>query len=111
MKCSLRFLCSVAWLVLGANLCFAQQQQPPQPEKPAEKPKEEKKPPVPEEKIVQTKHSVKVGGQKNKSTATPGAIRLKLKNGPPKANIFYLAYPKEHVGGASQRPLTFSFNG
>ena len=70
MKRRLRFLCSVALLLLGANLCFAQQQQPPQPEKAAEKPKEEKKPAVPEEKIVQSKHSLKIGGQEIKYTAT-----------------------------------------
>src|SRR5260370_37913079 len=63
MKRRLRFLCSAALLLLGANLCFAEQQQPPQPEKGAEKPKEEKKPAVPEEKIVQSKHSPKIGGQ------------------------------------------------
>jgi hypothetical protein len=56
MKCSLRFLFSVALLLLGVNLCFAQQQPAPPPDKAAEKPKEEKKPPVPEEKVVQTKH-------------------------------------------------------
>src|SRR2546421_12351875 len=108
MKC---FLCSVALLLLGANLGFAQQQQPPQPEKPAEKPKEEKKTPAPEEKIVQTKHSLKVGGQEIKSTATAGTILLKLEDGTPKASIFYVAYTKDDVGDASQRPLTFSFNG
>ena len=81
MKCSLGFLCSVALLLLGANLCFAQQQQPPQPEKPVEKPKEEKKPPIPEEKIVQTKHSLKIGGQEIKYTATAGTILLKLEDG------------------------------
>ena len=70
MKRPLRFLFSVALLLLGANLCFAQQQQAPQPEKAAEKPKEEKKPAVPEEKIVQSKHSLKIGGQEIKYTAT-----------------------------------------
>src|SRR5256886_11442359 len=111
MKCSLRFLCSVAWLLLGANLCFAQQQQPPQPEKPADNSKEEKKPPVPEEKIVQTKHALKLGGQEIKYTETAGTILLKLEDGTPKASIFYVAYTKDDVGDASQRPLTFSFNG
>ncbi len=111
MKCSLRFLCSVALLLLGANLCFAQQQQPPQPDKAAEKPKEEKKPPVPEEKVVQTKHSLKIGGQEIKYTATAGTILLKLEDGTPKASIFYVAYTKDDVSDASQRPLTFSFNG
>src|SRR5213082_3580908 len=108
MKC---FLCSVALLLLGANLGFAQQQQPPQPEKPAEKPKEEKKPPAPEEKIVQTKHSLKIGGQEIKYTATAGTILLKLEDGTPKASIFYVAYTKDDVSDPSQRPLTFSFNG
>ena len=110
MKRFLRFLCSVALLLVGANLCFAQQQ-PPQPEKPAEKPKEEKKPPTPEEKIVQTKHSLKIGGQEIKYTATAGTILLKLEDGTPKASIFYVAYTKDDVSDASQRPLTFSFNG
>src|ERR1700704_2942055 len=111
MKCSLRFLCSAALLLLGVNLCFAQQQQAPQPEKAAEKPKEEKKPPVPEEKIVQTKHALKIGGQEIKYPATAGTILLKLEDGTPKASIFYVAYTKDDVSDASQRPLTFSFNG
>src|SRR5437016_13473786 len=111
MKCSLRFLCSVAWLLLGANLCFAQQQQPPQPEKPAEKPKEEKKPPVPEEKVVQTKHSIKIGGQEIKYTATAGTILLKLEDGTPKASVFYVAYTKDDVSDTTKRPVTFTFNG
>src|SRR6266513_3532122 len=109
MKCCLRFLCSVALFLLGASLGFAQKQ-PPQ-DKAAEKPKEEKKPPVPEEKVVQTKHSLKIGGQEIKYTATAGTILLKLEDGTPKASIFYVAYTKDDVGDASQRPLTFSFNG
>ena len=92
------------------NLCFAQQP-PPQPDKAVEKPKEDKKPPTPEEKIVQTKHSLKIGGQEIKYTATAGTILLKLEDGTPKASIFYVAYTKDDVGDASQRPLTFSFNG
>src|SRR4029077_2483857 len=77
----------------------------------AEKPKDEKKSPVPEEKIVQTKHSLKIGGQEIKYTATAGTILLKLEDGTPKASIFYMAYTKDDVGDASQRPITFSFNG
>jgi len=111
MKCSFRLPCFAASLLLGANVCLAQQQQPPQADKAAEKPKEEKKPPVPEEKIVQTKHSLKIGGQEIKYTATAGTILLKLEDGTPKASIFYVAYTKDDVTDASQRPLTFSFNG
>src|SRR5439155_18660416 len=52
MKSPIRFLGSATLLLLGVNLGFAQQ--PPQlaSDKTAEKPKEEKKPPTPEEKIV-----------------------------------------------------------
>src|SRR6266446_9804507 len=110
MKCLLRFLSFAAFLFFGANLCLAQQPQPA-PEKPPEKPKDEKKPPVPEEKVVLTKHSLKIDGKEIKYTATAGTILLKLEDGTPKASIFYVAYTKDDVGDASQRPLTFSFNG
>src|SRR5467141_2223260 len=110
MKHPLRFLFSVALLLLGANLCFAQQQQEPQPEKAAEKPKDDKKPPVPEEKIVQSKHSLKIGGQEIKYTATAGTILLKLEDGTPKASVFYIAYTKDDVGDTAKRPVTFTFN-
>src|SRR5260370_27225524 len=111
MKSPIRYLGAAMLLFLGMNLSFAQQPSPSQPEKAAEKPKEEKKPQTPEEKIVQTKHSLKIGGQEIKYTATAGTILLKLEDGTPKASIFYVAYTKDDVSDASQRPLTFSFNG
>src|SRR5713101_6311900 len=111
MKSPIRYLGAAMLLFLGMNLSFAQQPSPSQPEKAAEKPKEEKKPPTPEEKIVQTKHSIKIGGQEIKYTATAGTILLKLEDGTPKASIFYVAYTKDDVSDASQRSLTFSFNG
>ena len=102
--------------LLGASFCLAQQQQSlPQPdkagEKAAEKPKDEKKPPVPEEKSVVTKHSIKIDGKEIKYTSTAGTILLKLEDGTPKASIFYVAYAKDDVADLSQRPITFSFNG
>jgi len=106
----MRYLRAAMLLLLWTNPSFAQQP-PPAPDKAAEKPKEEKKPPTPEEKIVQTKHSLKVGGQEIKYTATAGTILLKLEDGTPKASIFYVAYTKDDVSDASQRPITFSFNG
>jgi carboxypeptidase C (cathepsin A) len=102
---------TAALFFLGINLSPAQQPPQPAPEKPTEKPKEEKKPPAPEEKVVQTKHSVKIGGQEIKYTATAGTILLKLEDGTPKASIFYVAYTKDDASDASQRPITFSFNG
>src|SRR6266404_6136595 len=109
MKPLIHCLGSAVLFFLGMNLSFAQQ--PPPQDKAGEKPKEEKKPPTPEEKIVQTKHSLKIGGQEIKYTATAGTILLKLEDGTPKASIFYVAYTKDDASDASQRPLTFSFNG
>ncbi len=112
MKSTIRYLSAAALLLFGMNLSIAQQPPAqPAPDKAAEKPKEEKKPPTPEEKIVQTKHSLKIGGQEIKYTATAGTILLKLEDGTPKASIFYVAYTKDDASDASQRPLTFSFNG
>ncbi len=111
MKSPFRCLSAATLFLFGMNLSVAQQQPPPAPDKAAEKPKDEKKPLVPEEKIVQTKHSLKIGGQEIKYTATAGTILLKLEDGTPKASIFYVAYTKDDVSDASQRPLTFSFNG
>src|SRR5882724_4968427 len=112
MKSPIRYLSAAALLLFGMNLSIAQQPPAqPVPDKAAEKPKEEKKPPVPEEKVVQTKHSLKISGQEIKYTATAGTILLKLEDGTPKASIFYVAYTKDDVSDASQRPLTFSFNG
>ena len=111
MMPSLRWLNAATLLLLAASLNFAQQQAPPAGEKPAERPKDEKKPAPPEEKVVQSKHTLKLGGQEIKYTATAGTILLKLEDGTPKASIFYVAYTKDDVADASQRPLTFSFNG
>ena len=111
MKPPMRFFGTAALFFLGTNLGLAQQPPQPAPEKATEKPKEEKKPPAPEEKIVQTKHSLKVAGQEIKYTATAGTILLKLEDGTPKASIFYVAYTKDDVSDVSQRPITFSFNG
>ena len=104
---------AVTWcaLLFFAGVCGAAAQQP-KPAEPAaaEKPKEEKKP-APEEKTVQSKHTVRIGGQEMKYTATAGTMLLKLEDGTPKASVFYIAYTKDDVSDASQRPVTFTFNG
>ncbi len=78
-------------------------------EKTGEKPKDEKKPP--EEKVVQTKHTLRIGAQEIKYTASAGTILLKLEDGTPKASVFYIAYTKDEPGDLTKRPVTFSFNG
>ena len=106
----------VAVLVASLSTAVAYGQKPEEKpaekagEKPAaEKAKDEKK--APEEKAVQTKHTIKLGGQEIKYTATAGTILLKLEDGTPKASVFYIAYTKDDVSDAAKRPLTFAFNG
>ena len=110
----LRFVFAAA--VLGVWGSFALAQQPggekaadKSADKAGEKPKEDKK--APEDKNVMTKHSVKIGGQEVKYTATAGTMVLKLEDGTPKASVFYVAYTKDEVADATKRPITFAFNG
>ncbi|HWY43431.1 MAG TPA: hypothetical protein VNX66_08040 [Candidatus Sulfotelmatobacter sp.] len=106
-----RFLFSVLLFCVGASFGNAQQPSGEKPaDKTAEKPREEKKP-VPEEKSVQTKHAVRIGGQEIKYTATAGTMLLKLEDGTPKASVFFVAYTRDDVQDATKRPITFAFNG
>ena len=110
----LRFVFAAAVFCFCASFALAQQ---PGGEKAAdksadkagEKAKEDKK--APEDKNVMTKHSVKIGGQEVKYTATAGTMVLKLEDGTPKASVFYVAYTKDEVADATKRPITFAFNG
>src|SRR5271163_3119480 len=90
---------------------FAQQPATPVSEKSKDDKAKDDKDKKPEEKIVVTKHSVRIGGQEIKYTATAGTILLKTEDGTPKASIFYVAYTKDDVSDVSQRPIAFTFNG
>ncbi|MCA9989584.1 MAG: hypothetical protein KDE29_01135, partial [Anaerolineales bacterium] len=85
-------------------------------DKPAndKKPNSEK-PPIPEEKLVQTQHTVTIDGQTIHYTATTGTILLKEevdeKGEEVKASVFYVAYTRDDVDDPAGRPITFSFNG
>jgi len=84
---------------------------------------EKDKPPEPKDQIVETKHSITLGGQTINYTVTTGTIVLKEeieKKGEkagesegekPKATIFFVAYTRDDVADKTKRPLTFSFNG
>jgi carboxypeptidase C (cathepsin A) len=110
-----------ALILLGASFSLAQQTaQAPSPapaqkpgEKPAEAPKDADKkiPPAPEDKVVQTKHSARIGGQEIKYTATAGMLVMKDEEGKPKASVFYMAYTRDDVTDVGQRPIMFTFNG
>jgi carboxypeptidase C (cathepsin A) len=82
--------------------------------------KEEKKDekPTPKDNLVESKHSVKIGGKIIKYTVTTGTMVMKEevyeKEGEvekPRAQIFFIAYTKDSVKDKSKRPVTFSFNG
>ncbi len=83
-----------------------------------EKKKEEK--PEPKDRLVETKHSVTIGGKEIKYTALAGTIVMK-EEGPdrnkefegekPRAEIFFIAYTKDDVDDRATRAVTFCFNG
>ena len=82
-------------------------------EKKAEKPKAE-------DKLVVSKHSVKIKGREIKYTVTAGTMVLKEETADrekeaegeqPRAQVFFVAYTKDGARDAGKRPLTFSFNG
>jgi carboxypeptidase C (cathepsin A) len=83
-----------------------------------EKKAEEAKP-APQDNLVETKHSITLGGQTINYTVTTGTIVLKEeaeKEGAsegekPKAEFFFIAYTREDLENPAQRPITFSFNG
>jgi len=87
-------------------------------EKKAEEKKEDK--PKPEDKLVVSKHSIKIKGREIKYTVTAGTMVLKEETADrekeaegekPKAQVFFVAYSKDGVKDPAKRPLTFSFNG
>jgi carboxypeptidase C (cathepsin A) len=82
--------------------------------------KSEEKKTEPRDNLVETKHSLVIGGQEIQYTVTAGTIVLKEETGDrekesegekPKAQFFFIAYTKDGVEDKSKRPVTFSFNG
>jgi carboxypeptidase C (cathepsin A) len=85
--------------------------------------KSEDQKPEPKDQIIETKHSITLGGQEIKYTVTCGTIVLKEeseKKGDQagesegekaRASIFFIAYTRDDVSDKTKRPLTFSFNG
>src|SRR5512138_2938690 len=83
-----------------------------------EKKKEEK--PTPKDNLVESKHTVTIGGKEIKYTARAGTIVMK-EEGPDRekeydgekarAQFFFIAYTRDDVEDVSKRPITFAFNG
>ena len=90
--------------------------------KPEEEKKDEKKEEKPKvvDKLVETKHSIKIGGEEIKYSVITGTLVMKeetpdrdkeSEGEKPRAQVFFASYTKDDVEDKSKRPLTFSFNG
>ena len=64
-----------------------------------------------EERAVQTRHSIAVGGRTLPYTATAGTLTIRDVAGKPKASIFYTAYTADASRAGGNRPVTFFYNG
>ncbi|HTP01876.1 MAG TPA: hypothetical protein VMJ64_10930 [Anaerolineales bacterium] len=89
------------------------------PEQARDESKKEEKP-APKDNLVETKHSVMIGGKEVKYTAIAGTMVLKEEHTDrekefeaekPRAELFFIAYIKDDVELRSTRPITFAFNG
>lgn len=83
----------------------------PDKEKPKDEKDKEKKGKDSEEKMVETSHTVRIGGEEIRYKASAGTIVLHDNEDKPTASIFYIAYTREGVSKLADRPITFSFNG
>ena len=75
-----------------------------------EKPAEPTPPPPKEEQSV-TEHSIKIGGQTIPYKATAQTILLKNDKEEPQALIYSTTYARTDVKDATQRPISFIYNG
>ncbi len=73
-----------------------------------------------EDTLVETKHTILIGGQNIAYTATVGTIVMKEEPAPrekefegekPRARFFFVSYTRDEVEDKSRRPITFCFNG
>lgn len=86
------------------------------PAQAADQPAEKKEAPpakLSEEMLVETSHTMTVGGRSLDYRAVAGELALSDEAGKPKARMFYVAYLKGSRGGEDvrRRPLTFVWNG
>ncbi|MCA9973976.1 MAG: hypothetical protein KC425_27380 [Anaerolineales bacterium] len=69
--------------------------------------------------LVESQHSITIGGETISYTVTTGTIVLKeeeekegkAEGEKPKATFFFVAYTRDDVADPAERPITFSFNG
>jgi len=68
-------------------------------------------PPHFEEEVRETGHTARIGGADVSYRATAGRMLLKEEDGKKKASFFYVAYARDDVDDAANRPIVFCFNG
>lgn len=72
-------------------------------------------PPLPEDRTVSSRHTLKIRGRELKYTATVGTVVLKEEDDKeghkPRAEMFFVAFTRDGVRNRARRSITFSFNG
>ena len=89
-----------AW-VMTSGISVAEEK-----DKPAMESKEKE-----EVKLIKKQASVTIDGKKIDYTATTSRLVIKTDDGKPRASIFYVAYTRDDVEDAAERPVMFAFNG
>jgi carboxypeptidase C (cathepsin A) len=103
----LRLAAGLSLVLAGAAVRTTAAEDPsPAAKATAEKPT----PPVPKEESSVTHHQAKIGGQGFSYTADAGNLLIPAGDDPA-ASVFYVAYTRDGVKGAEQRPITFLYNG
>jgi carboxypeptidase C (cathepsin A) len=90
------------------HIMAAAAQDLPKKEEPAEKATEAK---TASEKFSVTHHAILINGQTVDYTATAGRLHVVDKTGKHGADLFFISYAKQDTEAASERPVTFMFNG
>ena len=98
-------------LVIGSPV-HADDDTPKDAAKTAQADKDSKKDelPIPPERSVVSKHSVRIDGRAIAYKATAGTLLIKDDKGKPTVSMFYVAYTVDD-GKAGKRPVTFMYNG
>jgi len=63
------------------------------------------------ERISETEHTVRIGGQTVRYRASAGTMLLKDEDATPRASFFFVAYTRLGEAEPATRPITFAFNG
>jgi carboxypeptidase C (cathepsin A) len=68
-------------------------------------------PPHHEEDSVSSRHSLRIGGEAIRYTATAGRVLLREEDGKKRASFFFTSYIRDEVEDPTTRPVVFAFNG